>query len=76
VWGAPHIYTVRNSNDPYYGTGIHIGEDKYEVGGFIVHFFNMQKVELLTKGYELISVDEFEEGNLPRKLFRVTLRKK
>ena len=23
-----HIYTVRNSNDPHYGTGIHIGEDK------------------------------------------------
>ena len=71
-----HIYTVRNSNDPHYGTGIHRGEGKYEIGGFIVHFFNMQKVELLTKGYELVSVDEFEEGNLPRKLFRVTLIKK
>ena len=47
----------------------------YEVGGFIVHFFNMQKIEQLTKGYELISVDEFEEGALPRKLFRVVLRK-
>ena len=47
----------------------------YEVGGFIVHFFSREKVEHLAKGYELISVDEFEEASLPRKLFRVTLRK-
>lgn len=47
----------------------------YEVGGFIVHFFNLGKVEYLAKGYEIVSVDEFEEGKLPRKLFRVTLRK-
>jgi hypothetical protein len=32
-------------------------------------------VELLAKGYEVVSIDEFEEGGLPRKLFRVTLRK-
>jgi len=70
-----HVYTVRHTNDSHYGTGIHRGEDMYEVGGFIVHFFNMQKIEQLTKGYELISVDEFEEGNLPRKLYRVVLRR-
>jgi cyclopropane fatty-acyl-phospholipid synthase-like methyltransferase len=71
-----HIYTVRHTNDPHYGTGTHRGEDMYEIGGFIVQFFSMQKVEELAKGYELLSVDEFEEGSLPRKLFRVTLRKK
>lgn len=48
----------------------------YEVGGFIVHFFSREKVELLAKGYETVSIDEFEEGSLPRKLFCVTLRKK
>jgi hypothetical protein len=36
----------------------------------------MQKVEHLSQGFERISIDEFEEGNLPRKLWRVTLRKK
>ncbi len=70
-----HIYTVRHTNDPHYGTGTHLSEDMYEVGGFIVHFFSMRKVERLAKGYELVSVDEFEEGDLPRKLFRVTLRR-
>lgn len=45
------------------------------MGGFIVHFFRREKVELLAEGYEIVSIDEFEEGSLPRKLFRVTLRK-
>lgn len=71
-----HVYTVRHTKDPDYGTGIHSGEDLYEVGGFIVHFFSKEKVEHLAKGYTMLSVDEFEEGKLPRKLFRVTLRKR
>jgi len=73
--GGLNLYTVRHTKDPHFGTGIHRGEDMYEVGGFIVHFFSREKVEHLAKGYELISVDEFEEASLPRKLFRVTLRK-
>ena len=48
----------------------------YECGGFIVHFFSREKVERLAEGFEIASVDEFEEGELPRKLFLVTLRKK
>jgi len=71
-----HIYTVRQTKDPHYGKGIHRGEDMYEYGGFIVHFFSREKVNRLAKGYEIVSIDEFEEGELPRKLFRVTLRKK
>lgn len=70
-----NIYTVRHTRDPHYGTGIHRGEDMYEVGGFIVHFFSREKVEQLAEGYEIVSVHEFEEASLPRKLFRVTLRK-
>lgn len=75
--GGLNIYTVRHTGDPQYGTGISRGEDMYEIsGGFIVHFFSRDKVEHLAKGFEIVSVDEFEEGALPRKLFRVTLRKK
>ena len=69
------IYTVRHTGDPHYRTGIHRGGDMYEHDGFIVHFFSKEKVEHLAEGYELMSIDEFEEGELPRKLFRVTLRK-
>lgn len=71
-----HIYTVRHTGDSHYGKGIHHGEDMYEMNGFIVHFFSRGKVEDLAKGYDILSIDEFEEGPLPRKLFRVTLRKK
>ncbi len=70
------VYTVRHTGDAHYGTGIHRGDDMYEVGGFIVHFFSRRKVEQLADGFELVDIDEFEEGSLPRKLFRVTLRKR
>jgi SAM-dependent methyltransferase len=74
--GGISVYTVRHTGDTHYKTGIYRGEDMYEVGGFIVHFFSREKVELLAKGYDIISIDEFEEGKLPRKLFLVMLRKK
>ena len=73
--GGICTYTVRHTSDPHYGTGIHRGEDMYEVGGFIVHFFSRDKVEQLAKGYEVVDITEFEVGPLPRKLFRVTLKK-
>ncbi|MCX5816608.1 MAG: class I SAM-dependent methyltransferase [Proteobacteria bacterium] len=70
-----NIYTVRNTNDAHYQTGIHRGEDMWEVGGFTVHFFNREKVEHLAEGYTITGIEEFEEGNLPRRLFLVTLKK-
>lgn len=73
--GGYHIYTVRHICDPHYGTGIYRGEDMYEVDGFIVHFFSKEKVIHLAQGFDILGIDEFEEGDLPRKLFRVTLRK-
>ncbi len=74
--GGLNVYTVRHTGDAHSGTGVHRGEDLWEVGGFIVHFFNREKVVHLAKDFEIVSVDEFEEGGLPRKLWRVTLRKK
>lgn len=71
-----NIYTVRNTNDSHYAKGIHIAEDMYEMNGFVVHFFNKDKIEYLSKGFEQITIDEFEEGQLPRKLYCIILRKK
>ena len=73
--GGLNIYTVRHIDDPHYRKGIHRGEEMYEVGGFIVHFFSREKVRELAKGFEIVEIREFEEGGLPRKLFRVSLRK-
>ena len=74
--GGICIYTVRHTDDAHYGTGMHRGEDMYEVGGFIVHFFSRAKVEQLAAQYADIKISEFEEGALPRKLFFVSQRKK
>lgn len=70
-----NIYTVRQTGDPHFRKGIHLGEDIYENEGFIVHFFSREKVQHLAKGYRLVNIEEFEEGELPRKLFLVELRK-
>lgn len=73
--GGLNYYTVRNTDDKHYGTGIHRGEDMYEVNGFIVHFFNKEKVQTLAKGYQSVNESKFQEGDLPRELFAVTMRK-
>jgi hypothetical protein len=69
------IYTARNTKDPHYGKGTHRGEDMYEVDGFMVHFFSREKIASLAEGFRIISVEEFAEGDLPRTLSLVTLRK-
>ncbi len=74
--GGLNIYTVRHKGDAHYGKGTHVGEDLYEYNGFVVHYFDRAMVDRLAEGFELIDIDEFEEGPLPRKLYRVTLRKK
>lgn len=73
--GGLCVYTVRNTSDPDFERGIHRGEALYENQGFIIHFFDRAKVERLARGWDLVSVEEFEEGKLPRRLFRVVMRK-
>ncbi len=71
-----NIYTARHNEDGDYKNGIHIGEDLYENDGFIVHFFSEEKIKDLSKGFDIIEIEKFEEGSFPRKLFRVVLEKK
>ena len=74
--GGLNVYTARTTSDPQYRTGIDRGDDMWEIaGGFIVHFFSREKVLDLVKGYEIESVEEFEETGLPKRLFLVTLKK-
>jgi SAM-dependent methyltransferase len=74
--GGLNIYTVRHKGDAHYGNGTHLGEDLYEMNGFVVHYFDKAMVDHLAGGFDLLDIEEFEEGSLPRKLFQVTLRKK
>ena len=73
--GAINIYTVRHTGDGDYKNGIHRGEDLYENDGFIVHFFSEDKIKELSKGFQVLKVEKFEEGKFPRKLFIVENRK-
>ena len=71
-----NIYTVRHTNDGDYKNGKHIGEDLYENDGFIVHYFSEEKVNSLLNGFKNITLEKFEEGTFPRKLFFVVNEKK
>tara|TARA_X000001036_G_scaffold19295_1_gene16215 strand:- start:1484 stop:2140 length:657 start_codon:yes stop_codon:yes gene_type:complete len=66
-----NIYTVRHTDDGDYKNGIYRGEELYENDGFIVHYFSKEKIEELSKGFENLSIEKFEEGSFPRKLFFV-----
>jgi SAM-dependent methyltransferase len=73
--GGLNIYSVRNHNDPNFGKGRHIAEDIYEWNEFVVHYFSEGKVRALAEGYEVVSIEEFTEGALPKVLYDVTLRR-
>ncbi|MDC3060239.1 class I SAM-dependent methyltransferase [Candidatus Pelagibacter sp.] len=73
--GGINIYTVRNTDDGDYKKGIHRGEDLYEIDGFIIHFFSKNKILNLTSGFKNISIDYFEEGSFPRKLYFICNKK-
>ncbi|HKS46497.1 MAG TPA: class I SAM-dependent methyltransferase [Amycolatopsis sp.] len=70
--GGAFVYTVRHTGDAQYGAGTSHGDDIYESGGFAVHFFSRQLVDALAEGWRLREVHAFEEGVLPRRLWRIT----
>ena len=72
--GGLVVYTARTTADAHYGAGTPRGDDMYEHGGFIVHFFDRALIERLASGFELIDVTDFTEGDLPRRLSRVTMQ--
>jgi SAM-dependent methyltransferase len=72
--GGLVVYTARTTADAHFGAGTPRGDDMYEHGGFIVHFFDMPLIERLAAGFEIVNVTDFSEGDLPRRLARVTMQ--
>ncbi|MFF4733216.1 class I SAM-dependent methyltransferase [Streptomyces mirabilis] len=70
--GGAFVYTVRHTGDAHYQAGTGHGDDIWEHGGFAVHFFPRALVDHLAEGWILQEVHAFEEGGLPRQLWRVT----
>lgn len=73
--GGLHVYTVRHTGDAHYGVGTDHGDGMFENGGFIVHFFDRPLVDRLALGYTMLDLTAFDEGQLPRRLWRITLQK-
>ncbi len=79
--GGLNIFTTRNTKDPQYRTGLHRGEGLWEIdGGFIVHFLSKEDISKLCEDFEILQIDNFEEGmipslNEPKKLYLVVTRK-
>ncbi|MCB5167745.1 class I SAM-dependent methyltransferase [Streptomyces bambusae] len=70
--GGTFVYTVRHTGDAHFGEGLGHGDGIWEHGGFAVHFFGRELVDDLAAGWHLEEVHAFEEGALPRRLWRVT----
>ncbi|TDC27611.1 class I SAM-dependent methyltransferase [Streptomyces sp. 8K308] len=71
--GGVFVYTVRHTGDAHHGTGVPHSDGIFEHGGFAVHFFDRALVDALAAdGWRLVKVHPFEEGELPRRLWRVT----
>ncbi|MFE1879960.1 class I SAM-dependent methyltransferase [Streptomyces diastatochromogenes] len=70
--GGAFVYTVRHTGDAHYRVGTGHGDDIWEHGGFAVHFFDRHLVDALAEGWNLQEIHAFEEGDLPRRLWRVT----
>ena len=70
--GGLNIFTARNRNDVDYNTGIKRGDNLFEVGTFIIHFFDEETIDAVSADFEVTEVWEFEEGGLPRTLWMVT----
>ncbi|WLQ39634.1 hypothetical protein P8A22_06220 [Streptomyces laculatispora] len=66
------VCTVRHTADAHHGAGITHGDGVCEHGGFAVHFFDRDLVDALADGWTLEQVHAFEEGDLPRRLWRIT----
>ncbi|GAC1341143.1 MAG: class I SAM-dependent methyltransferase [Candidatus Dormibacteria bacterium] len=74
--GGLCVYTVRHTGDAHHGAGRALGDNLYENGGFVVHFFDHPLVERLAAGFALEDVTAFEEGGLPRRLWRISMRRR
>ncbi len=75
--GGLNIYSVRNTHDPHYGKFVPKGKDMWQNPmGFVVHFFDEDKIKSLSTGYVIMSIKEFEDGSPPfsKKLYEVALR--
>lgn len=68
-----HFFSVRNHNDKFYGKGIKIDDETYDINEFQIRFFTILEIENLSEGFKILEIKEdYEE---PVTLYLVTSRK-
>ncbi|NTU60581.1 MAG: methyltransferase domain-containing protein, partial [Deltaproteobacteria bacterium] len=67
--GGLAVYSVRSTLDKHFGSGRRLGDELWDVGGFVVHFFSEEELRALAAGWEVVDLSRMEEGRLPRDLF-------
>lgn len=70
--GGTFVHTVRHTDDAHGGGGIPHGCDSREHGGSAGRFLPRDLADALAEGWTLDEVHAFEEGDPPRRLWRVT----
>jgi SAM-dependent methyltransferase len=73
--GGLLVYTVRTTEDAHFGVGTDHGDGMWEMGGFIVHFFDRTLIDRLAAGFDVLDMADYTEGKLPRRLIGITMRK-
>lgn len=53
-----HFFSVRNYNDKFYGKGIKIDDETYNINGFQIRFFTIQEIENLSEGFKIFEIKE------------------
>lgn len=57
-----HFFSVRNHDDKFYGKGIKIDDETYDINGFQIRFFTTQEIENLSEGFKILEIKEnYEE---------------
>ena len=68
-----HFFSVRNHNDKFYGKGIRVDDETYDINGFQIRFFTTEEIENLSEGFKIFEIKEdYEE---PVTLYLVASRK-
>ena len=57
-----HFFSVRNHSDKFYGKGMKIDDEIYDINGFQIRFFTKQEIENLSRGFKILEIKEdYEE---------------
>ena len=68
-----HFFSVRSRKDRFYGKGIKISDNVYDVNGFVLRFFTKGEIMDFVEGFKVIKIVEGEEE--PASLYLVFSKK-